>query len=63
MSIGNGKGEGPGLRWFIAGNVHLKKGMNIISIKDDFEGKGEIRLIEVERRGKGGTQATTYSVY
>lgn len=63
MSIGNGKGEGPGLRWFIADNVHLKKGMNIISIKDDFEGKGEIRLIEVERRGKGGTQATTYSVY
>lgn len=63
MSIGNGKGVGPGLKWFIADNVHLKKGVNTVSINDDFEGKGEIRLIEVERSGKGRANATTYSAY
>lgn len=63
MSMGNGKGEGPGLRWFIAGNVWLKKGLNIIGIKDDFEGKAEIRLMEVKRPGKGKPETAIYSVY
>ncbi|MBI5238779.1 MAG: glycosyltransferase family 39 protein [Deltaproteobacteria bacterium] len=63
MTQGQGMGDGPGLQWFTAGKVRLKKGMNIIRIKDDFEGKGEIRLIEVESRGKGRTDARTYSVY
>ncbi|MEK7680117.1 MAG: hypothetical protein AAB356_07985, partial [Deltaproteobacteria bacterium] len=58
-----GKGEGPGLRWFTAGKVRLKKGMNIISIKDDFMGNGELRLIEVGRLGKGKPQAAVFSVY
>ncbi len=63
MTIGRGKGEGPGLRWFTAGKVRLKKGMNIISIKDDFMGNGELRLIEVGRLGKGKPQAAVFSVY
>ncbi len=60
MTISRGKGEGPGLRWFTADNVRLKKGVNIIRVNDNFDGKGEIRLIEVEGNGKGGMPARVY---